>query len=343
MYRGLLVDRALLADDPHLSRGCASCHRGDEAASDKAQAHAGLVKRPSDDLAVCGACHEAIARVYRTSLHYTTAGLLRGVSARFAPESAHAFSQKVFPAACQSCHASCGDCHVKSPAIGGISAGLIKGHRFVRRDEGKTCALCHGGRVYPEFTGEYGGTPDVHYERGMMCVDCHKQAEIHGDGSVQTSRKEVKGRATCAGCHARGSDGEKSRAAHQQHDGRLCHASGAYRNCQDCHLGQGATAKPAFLLGVSPRDGKTITTLRLIPTVRDTFAKAGLRMEAYDKLPNYWDTAPHNLRKRTERTRSCDVCHAEKRGGFLTKDGLPRDGSRANEGLVHPPRDLTTR
>ncbi|MHB8767315.1 MAG: hypothetical protein ACYDA8_23660, partial [Deferrisomatales bacterium] len=70
---------------------------------------------------------------------------------RFSPAAAQTFSDQVFSKACNSCHASCGDCHLRSPAIGGVSAGLLQSHRFVRRDEGKTCALCHGGRVYPEF------------------------------------------------------------------------------------------------------------------------------------------------------------------------------------------------
>lgn len=342
MYRGLLVDRALLGNDPHLGRGCAACHKGDEEARDTANAHRGLVKRPSADPALCGTCHDDVARTYRTSLHATAAGL-KGVSGRFSPEMARVFDQKVFPGSCQGCHASCGECHVKSPAIGGISPGLIKGHAFVKRAEGKTCSVCHGGRVYPEFTGEYGGTPDVHYERGMMCVDCHRSAEIHGDGTVQASRKEVEGRPACVSCHTVGSEKtDRSRKAHGPHAGKLgcvaCHASGPYRNCYDCHLGEGATSKPGFILGRSPRDG-TVTTLRLVPAVRGTFAKAGLGMERFDAVPNYWDTVPHTIRKRTERTRSCDVCHTDKEG-FLTKDGLIKDGARANETLIHQPRDV---
>ena len=147
-----------------------------------------MKKRPSDDPALCGQCHEEIARNFKTSLHYTTAGLKHGVSPRFSPEEANTFAGKVFPTACNSCHATCGDCHVKSPVISGVSAGLLQRHRFVKRDEGKTCALCHGGRVYPEFTGEYGGTPDVHYQKGMICLDCHSKSESHGDGTAQAGR-----------------------------------------------------------------------------------------------------------------------------------------------------------
>lgn len=230
------------------------------------------------------------------------------------------------------------------PVIGGLNIGLIKGHQFVRRDEGKTCALCHGGRVYPEFTGEYGGTPDVHYQKGMSCLDCHGKAESHGDGTVQTGRREIKDRPSCGKCHQAGNEkGDKAKQAHGAHNAGVscvaCHSSGTYRNCTGCHEGKGASATPGFILGLNPRDGKTVTTLRLIPTVRDTFAASGISMEKYDALPNYWDTVPHNIRKRTERTRRCESCHEEK-SGFLTRDTLLKDGSKANERLIREPKPL---
>ena len=336
------MDRALLDSDPHFAQGCASCHKGNESGADKAAAHQGLIKRPSDDLGVCETCHADIAKTYKTSLHYTTAGQRHGVIGRFSAEGAKAFDTKVFGRACQSCHASCGDCHVKSPVIGGVNIGLIKGHQFVKRDEGKTCALCHGGRVYPEFTGEYGGSADVHYQKGMICLDCHKKAEMHGDGTAYASRHEVKGKPSCVGCHAPGSEKtDKAKTAHGQHASTVsctaCHSSAAYRNCADCHLGKGATSKPAFILGLSPKDKKTVTTLRLIPTVRDTFKSAGIEMENFDAIPNYWQTSPHNIRKRTERTRSCEVCHEEPQN-FLAKDTLIQGGSKANESLIFVPK-----
>ncbi|CAG0964110.1 hypothetical protein GEOBC_00896 [Geobacteraceae bacterium] len=338
------MDRALLEKDPHFAEGCAFCHKGNEKVKDKDAAHKGLVKRPSDDLTLCGRCHGEIAKKYGASLHYTTSGLKHGVSPRFSASEKKIFNEKVFPKACNSCHATCGDCHVKSPVIGGVNMGLIKGHAFVRKDEGKTCALCHGGRVYPEFTGEYGGTPDVHYQKGMICLDCHRQNELHGDGTTALSRHEVKGRPTCIGCHPAGSEkSDKSRAAHAPHAGKLscasCHSGAPYRNCTDCHLGAGATAKPGFILGKNPRNPKEVTTLRVIPTVRDTFKNAGIAMESYDALPNYWPSAPHNIKKRTERTRSCDVCHRDQKD-FLTEQTLIKDGSTANRSLIHTPRKL---
>jgi len=192
MYKAFLVDKNILAKDPHFVQGCASCHKGDEKPLTREGAHKGLAPRPSDNLAVCGTCHGDIAKTYGKALHYTTAGQSHGVAPRFSTPEFKVFQEKVFEKSCRSCHASCGDCHVQRPVISGVNTGLIKGHAFVKRDEGKTCALCHGGRVYPEFTGEYGGTPDVHYQKGMICLDCHKKTDLHGDGSPYASRKEIR-------------------------------------------------------------------------------------------------------------------------------------------------------
>jgi hypothetical protein len=312
----------------------------------KEEAHKGMVKRPSDDMNTCGgACHGKIASAYSKSLHYTSMGQRQGVIGRLSKHETAMFDQKVFQQSCRSCHASCGDCHVKSPVVSGINPGFIAGHKFVKKNEGKTCALCHGGRVYPEFIGEYGGSTDIHYQKGMMCVDCHKKAELHGDGRKVMSKQDVKQRPRCVDCHDLKKAGKvRAQVAHSVHEGRAscyaCHASGEYRDCSGCHMGTGATSKPAFTLGKNPRNPREITTLRLIPTVRDTFARAGIMQENFDKLPNYWNTPAHKIKKRTERTRSCDSCHVEKKG-FLTMESLVKDGSKANEKLIHDPKPIT--
>lgn len=315
-----------------------SCHRGDESAPTRDKAHAGLVRRPSDERATCSPCHADIAANYEKSLHFTTAGFRNGVLPRFSAAEAKTYDAKVFTQSCNSCHATCGDCHVKSPTISGLSSGLIQGHRFVRRDDAKTCALCHGGRVYPEFTGDYGGNADVHYQKGMTCTDCHRPLELHGNGKAYAGRREVAERPSCAACHAPGAEStDKALAAHATHGEKVscsaCHASAEYRGCSSCHLGAGAAAEPMFVLGRNPRKPEQLTTLRLVPTVRDTFAKAGIAQANFDSLPNLWDTLPHNTKKRTERTRDCAVCH-DARSKFLTQEGLPPGGSAANQKLI---------
>ena len=304
-----------------------------------------MIKRPSDDLSMCSECHEGVTDTYGKSIHYTTIGQREGVKARFSEAELKIFDEKVFEQSCRSCHATCGDCHVKSPPVSGISLGLIEGHKFVTKKEGKTCAFCHGGRVYPEYTGEYGDTTDVHYQEGMMCLDCHKQPEFHGDGQRYMTKQEVKQRPKCTDCHETIESEKLSvRVAHDVHRGKVscygCHTDGQYRDCYSCHMATGATSKPAFALGINPRNPEQVTTLRLVPTVRDTFAKAGIEQEHFDRLPNYWNTPAHKIKKRTDRTRSCDSCHTQKTG-FLTEKDLLEDGSRLNRGLIYTPKPIT--
>lgn len=345
MYKGLVVDAGLLKSDPHFAMGCKFCHKGDDKATAKEAAHKGLVKNPSADLKACAMCHKAIVDNYAKSLHYTTAGLKKGISPRFNEGERKIFEERVFEKSCRSCHASCGACHVKAQPVGGISIGLIKNHKFVRKNESKTCSFCHGGRVYTEYTGEYGEAPDIHYQKGMMCMDCHQKVELHGDGRAYNSMREIKDRPSCTKCHKLGNEAKlTTRTAHQVHQGKVscygCHVASAYRNCQQCHLEAGAKSYPEIYLGKNPRNGKTLTTLRFVPTVRDTFKGAGLKMENYDKLPNYWDSPVHNIRKRTERTQSCDVCHVERKD-FLTADKLMKDGSQENKNLIFKLRDIS--
>src|SRR5688572_20584038 len=43
-------------------------------------------------------------------------------------------------------------------------------------------------------------TPDVHFARGMSCIDCHTEREMHGDGQIYAKRHyEVEVR--CESCH----------------------------------------------------------------------------------------------------------------------------------------------
>jgi hypothetical protein len=335
---GYVVDTEVIETDPHFEYGCSFCHEGDANAETKDDAHASMIKRPSDNPETCGMCHESIAATYTLSLHYTSAGMKNGVSPRFSEEEKVIFDEAVFEQSCRSCHASCGDCHVQSPIISGVNSGFIAGHDFIRKDESKTCALCHGGRVYPEFTGDYGGRPDIHYRNGMTCLDCHSADQMHGDGVEYDGRRDVENKPSCIDCHEETMNGtpeaEESHAIHGEYVScTACHTATGYRQCSSCHVGGGATSNPAIVLGDNPRVPGQLTTLRLIPTMRTTFEKVGIKQENFDTLPNYWDAVPHNIQKRTDRTRDCATCHGEYLY-FLEEENLPKDGSLKNLELV---------
>jgi len=338
-YKRYLIDKSMLDKDPHFVNGCSSCHKGDEKSTEQEKAHKGVISKPSADLKICGDCHGDITEAYQNASHYTVQEMFNKASRRLSKKEEKVFAETVFGQSCKSCHASCGDCHVRSPSKDRISAGLINGHGFVKRDEGKTCGVCHGGRVYPEYTGKHNGNPDVHFQKGMACVDCHKKRHLHGgaDG-IRTNEKVAKNRPKCTDCHKLGKETKvTAKLAHSRHEGSVscygCHSQGEYNNCYNCHIGKGATSKLGFILGLNPGDKKTLTTLRAIPVTRDTFLSAGIKMENFDEVPDYRATSVHNIQKSTERTRSCDTCHV-KRKGFLSKESLIKNGSKTNESLI---------
>jgi thiosulfate/3-mercaptopyruvate sulfurtransferase len=344
MYKGFVVSTDVLENDPHFEQGCTICHQGDENGSTREAAHIGMILRPSDDPDSCGGCHEDIASTYKTSLHYTTAGLRQGIIGRFSSREIETFDRSVFQQSCRNCHAACGDCHVKGPSFDEICTGLLKGHRFVRSEEKKTCGFCHGGRVYPEFTGQYGVVKDVHFDIGMTCLNCHKKEAMHGNGVSYSSRKDVADRPRCENCHPTGKEkSEKAKKAHGLHKDTVtctaCHSLSTYKNCYNCHIGKGGESKSGFFLGKNPRNPAVITTLRAVPTAKDTFKKVGITMEKYDDVPNYHDAVPHVIRKITERTNNCNMCHLVKMG-FLTKSKLVKGGPKANESLIYQPRPI---
>lgn len=176
-----------------------------------------------------------------------------------------------------------------------------------------------------------------------MCMDCHTMDELHGDGKAYQLKEEVRDRPRCTDCHEPGRENKlTARVGHLKHSENAscyaCHSAGEYRQCFNCHGGH-SEAKPGFYIGTSPRNHREITTLRIIPTVRDTFKPAGIQQANFDALPNYWDSPIHNIRKRTERTRNCDVCH-EDRKGFLTMETLLKGSSRVNLELIKKPKPI---
>lgn len=100
-------------------------------------------------------------------------------------------------------------------------------HRLTTKIPAFQCIHCHnrGGRTGVSFIGtmesdgygspwtETGGkqpqlhgknynflSPDIHYERGLACIDCHTEQDLHGDGNIY-SKKELAVEIECVDCH----------------------------------------------------------------------------------------------------------------------------------------------
>ncbi len=166
--------------DQHLRNLCASCHLG----QDKLQpAPISQQGRGGG----CSACHLEYDADARADLSR------RGISSSVAPRHHPGVSLIVRADACFGCHSRSGRIATNYEGWQETELDPVA----VRRVSGweQRYRILDDGRV---FTRE---PADVHFERGMICTDCHLPAEIMGDGKSHAHEgDEVKIR--CTDCHA---------------------------------------------------------------------------------------------------------------------------------------------
>lgn len=240
----------------------------------------------------CGRCHE-LKMDYDTSLHKT----LSGIDTAFRQVAGEDFGIDT-PEYCFSCHIeNCTGCHVV--------------HKYI--PEMSDCIKCHRTGMNYIGTSEFGqkATPDVHYEKGLDCLDCHDIDKIHGDGKKYTFADEAI-EIDCEDCHLTGKfvSGREAKYdpgidAHKLHpdlDCSACHA-GYYTTCYNCHLETGAI------------EGYTTSDFHLMKY-------GGKYKPAYVQTVKLGDkvskgatvTSPHTI---TPNARKCEDCHDNEKEVFL--------------------------
>ncbi len=133
---------------------------------------------------------------------------------------------------CTACH------HVKNPNLP-PNTQKKKAHPWItKKIPIENCVRCHNrsGRIGISFTGVYESEgsgapfskgklspnrlpgdrffiklpPDIHYKKGMTCIDCHTRLEIMGDGK-RYAHFEEQLEVTCVTCHTKEKSGITSR------------------------------------------------------------------------------------------------------------------------------------
>ncbi|MDM8548572.1 hypothetical protein QUF72_00785 [Desulfobacterales bacterium HSG2] len=170
-----------LADDL-LRRKCLSCHPGAEPPR-KRGFYRGLG---------CAACH----------LLYENDGVYRGkdriMKGKRGYPAAHRFCRPIPVRQCLHCH--------NGPRVGADYAGRFE-HDY---HQSYRTPIRNG--VLPErtyLTDHHRLKPDIHFERGILCTDCHDRGDVMGRGDMPGSQQEAV-RARCRNCHVP----DKSVAAH---------------------------------------------------------------------------------------------------------------------------------
>ena len=205
----------------------------------------------------------------------------------------------------------------------------------------ESCTACHGSRVGEEFRGQHEGIPaDLHYYKGLQCVECHTGDELHGVGDQGTTRYEVENAARCDDCHAE----LEANAYHNLHGEKLacqvCHST-TYKNCYSCHVGEGLE-RPSeldFKIGRNPLQSEDrphdYVVVRHIPIAPDSYSDyepGGL--PNFSALPTWKYATPHNIQLHTPQTQNCtDSCH-DNADVFLTEADLEDYEVEANRDVV---------
>lgn len=328
----------------HYKIGCTGCHNGVGGTSDKTQAHSGdFISHPSMFAEEkCAKCHSNIVKNYATSIHNGT-GQKRKVALRSGLNGAQDFDKlpahqiEGYNKNCATCHATCGNCHIVRPPIGG--GGLANGHSFAKTpDMVSVCVSCHVSRGGHAYLGVASGTqPDVHLTKmNFTCMDCHTGEELHGDGTMVQQRYAYKQLPQCEDCH---SGLQYSNAYHATHfndfNCQVCHSQD-YNNCGSCHIHGAGARIPAYMgfkIAANPlpdiKSGYKFALVRRTLGAPDNWKEYGVPVYAnFNVAPTYNYTSPHNILRWTSRTKvpaggTCYTgCHIRNENGELKNTGL---------------------
>ena len=168
--------------------------------------------------------------IYRSSLHATNRGLEHWYSR--ANGGLETITNVPFGklTSCSKCHVqSCDTCHVEQ--------GKTTYSTEAAKSE-KACDSCHGLPTR-EAARKNPNDPnlDVHFAKGMRCMDCHTSREIHGDGTVYASMQSPGALdVNCKKCHE---DAVSKCPSSMVHGDRLdcsaCHTR-TVETCFNCHF-----------------------------------------------------------------------------------------------------------
>ena len=333
-------------DTDHGDIACEDCHGGNPGAMTMDGAHKGIICDPTfpDATATCGDCHDDITEDAKNSLHYTLA-TFRPMVLKRASQNPQVVAKidLAMNNHCYSCHSSCGQCHVSRPNA--VEGGLVSGHQFSTPNMTEQCTACHGSRIGNEYLGKT-GKGDVHFTKKQMeCTACHDSG-FHSDARQGLhNRYGVDTLPRCVTCHPlnEGDDGIEQHAVHAgKVQCQVCHSE-KYANCSACHVGQDSKGfsyfknpktVETFKIGLNPQQSKdrpeNWVLLRRVPAnpnLFDYYVKDSL--PNFNALPTWKYTTPHNIQRKTFRSRSCDNCHGNTKLFLMEKDVKFPDANRA--------------
>lgn len=259
----------------------------------------------------CISCHPEVAANFSTSLHATGAGMFneyeKGAMKHFNLNTTDYYEQKN----CQKCHiVTCTQCH-----LGGSN------HKeSVSMDK---CEPCHKKKQTSTYIGDMpmhkskAPNADVHYEKGLVCQDCHTSKEIHGDGINYENQMQAVN-VKCEDCH------ESHEKIHETLDCTACH-TGWQLTCNKCHLETRKGTKPTF--------GEFY-----LAKTNNGMIQPFMKMDAEYKNKTHTMYCEYYSHTTTKDAKDCDFCHNDS-SIYVTGDDIEFAG---NGGIAFTQNEIDT-
>lgn len=232
---------------------------------------------------------------FLSSLHYTT----RGMGYWYDKTNGGLETLTGIPYSkltCKNCHtSSCDACH-KTEAEKKLS------YSTKVSQSKETCLYCHNRVKKIMKIDKDANQEDVHFAKGMQCVNCHTAREVHGDGTEYTSMKQIGALdAKCENCHKSVSPS----ASHKVHREKLacesCHVRHVV-SCSNCHF--------ETLIKEGKRVSMDLSGWTFLMNYNGKVTSANMQTFVVKDNKTFLIFAPQNSHSIMKVGRKCGDCHA---------------------------------
>jgi len=210
---------------------------------------------------------------------------------------------------CKNCHAqTCDTCHAYQKEKKSL-------YGTAKAKEMNTCLKCHTRADLTFKIGKERGNLDVHVAKGMVCADCHKSEDVHGDGNFYKSMRAPDAlKVSCTTCHSKVKP-IKAHAVHREKlDCAACHVSNTIA-CMNCHF-------DTFLkTGKRPGNFLPMQTWLLLINYNGKVT-SGTAMTIVSNNQKFVVYAPYYTHSIQKKGKACEDCHANA-AMKLIKEGKP--------------------
>jgi len=199
---------------------------------------------------------------------------------------------------CKNCHVpGCDRCHkLESDKKAAYLTNVAKNQTM--------CLECHAREAAITGIDKAQKQEDVHFAKGMKCMDCHSSREMHGDGVEYISLKQPGAMDTkCEKCHP----SVKSTESHTVHGDKL--------DCKACHIRHVVSCTNCHF-DTQIREGKRtaipVSGWVFLMNYGGKVSSANMQNFVVKGDQTFFMFAPHMSHSVMKEGRKCDGCHGTK-------------------------------